>query len=497
MSSPTFRRRSRARLVGAVTIVVALTLAACGAPPSSGDSGGRSANGTATKLPSCPVASLDKAKGKVKVNLWFGGLVDPPVTVLTDMVKAFNKSQDKVEVTSDNQGTSYDEVLAKYEGASGTPDQLPQMIYLEDDMLGEMVDKGQVIPAEACMKADDYDPEQITAAARSSYAVDDVLYPGYMNVSTPIIYYNKVHFQKAGLDPEKPPTTLDEMEAAAKKIKAKGIAPKPISFLANEWFLNTWLAGVSQDAVNNDNGRTKPATKATFDTPEMRKILTDLSRMNSEGLLNVFPVTNGKIDHYLALISEQSSMLIETSTASGTIAQALGGELKDTGGIKIDPAALDSKKIVPGSGEFPGLQAPGKVYASGGAFFIMNSKGGASPEQQAASWEFYKYMLQPENAKTWHITGGYLPVVKSIVDDPDVQEFQDSSVSGQLLAPAAKQLAEADPDQAGPLIGPYSQYKATLRSMLEAVLFNHQDPAKAAAAAQAKVTKILQDYNGG
>ena len=175
--------------------------------------------------------------------------------------------------------------------AAATPDQLPQIIYLEDTMLGEMVDKGQVLPAQSCMEADGYDITQITPAARASYSVDGVLYPGYMNVSTPVIYYNKIHFEKAGLDPNKPPTTLAEVEEYAKILKDKGVSPKPMAFLANEWFFNTWMAGVGQEAINNDNGRTEPATEATFASPEVVGALAKLDEMNAEGLLNAFPVT--------------------------------------------------------------------------------------------------------------------------------------------------------------------------------------------------------------
>ena len=41
-----------------------------------------------------------------------------------------------------------------------------------------------------------------------------------------------------------------------------------------------------------------------------------LQQMNDEGLLNVFANTEGGIDQYLALVTQDSSMLIETSTAS-------------------------------------------------------------------------------------------------------------------------------------------------------------------------------------
>ncbi len=495
-TTQTFHRRPRRRAGFAVTAVAGLLLAACGSPPTSGGSGGRddSAEGGKVDPSDCPIDALEEASGPVEINMWYGGLVDPPVSVLTGMMDSFNKSQDGIKITGDNQGNAYAEVLRKYQGASSTPAQLPNIIYLEDTTLGEMVDRGQVLPAQACMEADDYDVEQITAAARASYSVDGVLWPGYMNVSTPVLYYNKVHFQKAGLDPNNPPQTLAEVREAAVKIKAAGVAPKPFAFLANQWFFSTWAVGAGQDMVNNDNGRTKVPTEASIDSPATEEVLTLLDDMNQEGLLNPFPVTDGSIDHYLSLLTEQSSMVVETSTASGTIAQAMGGDITaEEAGIDFDVAAIDTTKIVPGSGELPGLQAAGKVYASGGAFYILNT---GTPAQQAASWRFLKYMLEPENAKTWHITGGYLPVIKSVVDDPDVRTFQETDLAGLLLKPAVDQLDQADPDQPGPLIGPYVGFQDALQSAVESVLFSGADPKQALGKAETTINDLLTAYNG-
>lgn len=495
--SPSHERRSVRRSVTLVAALatMALILAACGAPPTAeGSGGGRIAAGDEKQLPPCPLDALAEATEPVEVNLWFSGIVDPPKKTMTDLVAAFNASQDEVEVTADYQGTAYAEGMRKYQNAAATPDQLPDMMLVEDTDLGELVDRGQILPAQSCMEADGFDVTQINAAVRGRYEVDDVLYPAFMNVSTPILYYNKAHFQKAGLDPNDPPGTMEEVEAAARKLQDAGVAPKPLSFLANDWFLSTWLTGASEEAVNNANGRSEPATEATFDTPKIQGLLTQLDRMNSDGLLNPFPVTDGKIDHYLALIQEQSSMLIETSTASGTIASALGGELDAAGsGFDLDPSQLATANLIPATGEFPGIDSPGKVYASGGAFYILNT---SSPAQQAASWKFFRFLLQPENAIKWNLEGGYLPVLKETVDDPAVAQFQETELDGNLLQPGYEQLSALDPDQAGPLIGPYSAYEDALRGAMEGVLFSGADPVDALSQAQDEVTSALTNYNG-
>ncbi len=56
------------------------------------------------------------------------------------------------------------------------------------------------------------------------YTKDGKLYSMPYNSSTPIFYYNKDAFKKAGLDPEKPPKTWQDVEAYSKKILAAGAA---------------------------------------------------------------------------------------------------------------------------------------------------------------------------------------------------------------------------------------------------------------------------------
>ena len=48
--------------------------------------------------------------------------------------------------------------------------------------------------------------------------------PSRSTASTPILYYNKDQFRVAGLDPETPPKTWPEVEAAARKLLAAGVA---------------------------------------------------------------------------------------------------------------------------------------------------------------------------------------------------------------------------------------------------------------------------------
>jgi sn-glycerol 3-phosphate transport system substrate-binding protein len=481
----------------ALVFAGALVAAACSDPPTSGggdqtEAGGDTGDAEAS-LPECPLDALDDADGPVEVTLWYGGIGGPTQQTMKDMVAGFNASQDQVRVTASSQGGSFEEVFRKFDStASANTDQLPDIVMLENIQLQALADGGLVLPAEACMEAADYDITNIEPAVRSAYSVDDVLYPGYVNVTSQVLYYNKAHWVKADLDPGDPPETLDEIYEQAKALKAAGVSDKPLAYKAGHAVFENWLSGEGVDVVNNDNGHDGIATEATFDTPEATELLEFLKKMDDEGLLNVFASTEGSIDHFLALVQQESSMLIETSTASTTIAEALGGNLTAAeAGIDFDASVIDKTELVPGTGAFPGVEAAGQVHPGGAGFFIVNT---SEPAQQAGSWRFLEYMLQPENAQAWHLSGGYLPIVKAVQDEPEVQAFWADEVAGVLLKPAVDQLSQADPDEPGPLIGPYPDFAAGLQGALEAVLLNDADIASSLAAAQDEVTASLERY---
>jgi sn-glycerol 3-phosphate transport system substrate-binding protein len=484
-------------------LTAAALVAACSDPPSSGNDGSQTAtgdgegNGEAT-LPECPLGALgalDDASGPVEVTLWYGGIGGSTKQTMEDMVAGFNASQDDVELTASDQGGSFAEVFRKFESAaSADTGQLPDLVMLENIQLQAIADRGLMLPAQACMEAADYDVTDIEPAVRSAFSVNDVLYPGYMNVSSQVLYYNKSHWVKAGLDAEAPPQTLDDLREQARALKEAGVSEKPLAFKVSHAVFENWLSGEGIDVVDNDNGQSGLATEATFDVPESDELLTFLQDMNNEGLLNVFANTEGSIDHFLALVQQQSSMLIETSTAGITIADALSGQITAAeAGVDFDESLVDREGLVPGTGEFPGVESAGQVHPGGAGFFIVNA---SEPAQQAASWRFLEYMLRPENAKAWHLNGGYLPIVKSVADEPEVQAFWADDLGGVLLKPAVDQLGDADPDEPGPLIGPYPDFTTELQDAIEAVLLNDADIGSSLATAEANVTASLERYAG-
>jgi sn-glycerol 3-phosphate transport system substrate-binding protein len=487
------RLSTRARLRGAAAGVAALALVpvACTKPPTTG-----AANANAGENAECPLDALASARKPVHVTLWYGGIGGATEATMTGMAERFNASQDDVVVETSNQGASYQEVYRKYQSAaSASSDQLPEILYTEDTYTQALADSRNVLPAQVCMEADGFDIDQILPVVRSNYSVDGQMIPGYANVSTPVLYYNKSHWARAGLDPDRPPRTLDEVYEAARAIKRAGVADKPFVLRLGSAYFKNWLNALGDEMVNEGNGRDGQPTEATFDTPQARELMRFLVRMNREGLLNLFSATEGGINHYLALAQQQSSMLIETSTASLTVAAAIGGnispELARQSGI--DTSDVNLEGVIPGTAPFPGIEEPGQVIPGGGNFFILNS---SSPAQQAASWKFLRFMLEPENAREWTTVGAYLPIETAVGEDPAIERFWRDDVGGILLHTGFEQLQDADPDRPGPLIGPYDDFSEDVQSSLEGIMLDGADIDSSLQSAQDDVTTSLERYAG-
>ena len=88
-----------------------------------------------------------------------------------------------------------------------------------------MAAKGAIYPVHQLMAdaGETFDPNAYLPAVYGYYSTTDgKLLSMPFNSSTPVLYYNKDAFKKAGLDPDKPPKTWSDMEQYAKKLLAAG-----------------------------------------------------------------------------------------------------------------------------------------------------------------------------------------------------------------------------------------------------------------------------------
>ncbi|MDQ1739170.1 MAG: sn-glycerol 3-phosphate transport system substrate-binding protein, partial [Pseudonocardiales bacterium] len=362
-------RLSRTLWSGTAALALAVTVA-CG---SSSDGGSSKGSDTA---PGADVLN----SGPVTVSFWHA-MKGANADALNALVEKFNSAHSgKITVKPTFQG-SYDDTITKYKAAVQAK-QTPALVQVYDIGSGFMADSNQTIPAQSFADLDKLDLADIQPAIKGYYSRGGKLQSMPFNSSVPVLYINKTAFAKAGLDPAKPPANLDEIRAAAEKIKASGAAKFGFGAAIYGWFFEQLTAEAGKTYCNNDNGRTKRADAVTFDDPEQVKVLSWWKGMVDDGLATN---TGRKTDDAQAAFK------------SGTVAM----HLESTGALGGYVTAAAGKFEV-ATAPFPKIQASdtgGPVI--GGASLWIGREGHSAAEQRA-SWEFGKFLLEPANAAFWH-----------------------------------------------------------------------------------------------
>lgn len=474
------RNRSRSKVLAAAAFALVLGLGACGggdddgAAVGNGDDGG---GGGGPELPDCPVDALDQATGPVEIEFWHA-MTRANKDELERLTRVFNESQSRVRVTL-SESPSYADNFTRYKSALATG-ALPDLVQIEDTGLQQMIDSRSVLPAAACVQADDYDTSDHIDRVLAYYTVQDVLWPMPFNVSNPILYYNKKAFRAAGLDPEAPPRDLEEVREAAQAIVDRGTADYGLAFKTDAWFFEHWTAMSGRSYVNNGNGRERRATEVLFDDEEGVAQWEWLQEMYRDELL--LSTGDADIDHYLAVAEGKAAMTIDTSAALGTIFQLLS----------------QYPDVELGAAPMPGpVSEDGGVLVGGAALYIVNR---SDPVEQAAAWEFAKFLNEAQTQAEWSAATGYIPIRESAIDLPPIIEAW--RARPELRIAYDQLLSGADNEAtAGPVIGAYGSaggnegVRGAIVEGLNSMFVRDVPAADALAQAAQKADQRIQEYN--
>jgi len=456
--------RGRTRLLVPV-LAAALALAAVAVP-----GGAAPARGGDT----CPLKALDRADGPVEITYWHA-MTRANEETLVRLTDAFNASQDKVRVSLVNQ-TTYEDTVEKFRNALATGD-VPDVAQLPETFLQQAIDSQAVLPVQACVDADDYELSDYLPRVVDYYTVEDTLWALPFNVSNPVLYYDKNAFIAAGLDPEAPPQTLEEVRTASEAITASGY-PAGFALKIDAILLEHFLAKSGKLFVDNGNGRKGRASEVEFDNKQGREFFTWMSEMVADGLA----VTNARsgasaIDNYLAIGNRQAAMTIDSIAGLGTIAQVLGSGQFAHVDLGVAP--------------MPGPVDKGGVLVGGAAFYIMKD---TSAEKQAAAWEYAKFMNEPENMAEWAAGTGYIPIRESSVDLPVFQQRL-AEIPEFIIGFEQLREGKANPATAGPVIGDYLGVRSAVDEEVTRMLSEGTKPKKALKEAKKTSDGVIQDYN--
>jgi len=456
-----------------VTLVVAVAAAGMLALPAVGAGAAVSRQGASQK---CNLGALKKASGVTEITFWHS-MARANEETLVRLTDEFNASQAKVNVTLVNQ-TSYVDTAEKYVAGLSTGD-LPDLVQIEDTGLQQMIDTQSVLPVESCIKADKYKTDDFVQRVIDYYTVDGTQWAMPFNVSNPVFYYNKLAFEKAGLDPDVAPKTLDEVKEFSEKLVASGaVNTAGFGLKTDPWYLEQWLAKAGKPYVNNGNGRKSRATKVAFDAKVGLEIFTWMKDMVDNDLAAVNnDEGSSNFDNLLGIGADNHAMTIDSSASLGTITQVLGG-----GGYP---------NVAIGVAPIPGPVGKGGVLVGGASLYISNKSDAA---KQAAAWEYAKFLAEPETQAEWAAGTGYVPIRESAVELPAITDLwatqPEYKVAYDQLLAGVNNIATA-----GPVIGDYKGVRDEVRTAETSMFTQGVSPKAALKAAKQKGDAAMQEYN--
>ncbi len=446
-----------------VAIAAVLVFASCG---------GGKGDGTKTETPG-------SGGGQTKITIWHS-ILSPVDGYLKRIIDDFNKSQSKYHVEMVYQG-SYTQSLNKLISSIGSKD-TPTLIQLDDVATQIMIDSGEITPVQNFIDKEHYDLSAFEPKAIAYYSQNGTLYSMPFNLSAPILFYDKQAFIDAGLDPNKPPQTLDEARADAERLVKKdasgNVTRYGMALQVSPWFFENMLAKQGTLLVNNDNGRTARATEAIFASPEGNAILTWYRDMIKD---KIAYYAQDDTDALLSVAQQRTSMAIGSTAVVGA-ALAL-----------VSVAGQDPQRV--GTAQIPAPLPPagqqGGAVLGGASMWILKRK---SQQEQQGAWEFLKFASTPEQQGRWYASTGYFPTRVSSYDLPEVKQRQEQFPQYGTAADQVRNSPNT-PATEGALVGRFNQLRDSVTRAFEQVLGGGSDPATELKAAADASTKDMQDYN--
>jgi len=360
-----YSRRGFLGLAGAAGIAGLAACAGTGSPSTNATGGGRAGTGTIEFWSNHPGNSKE---------------------VEQKIIKAFEAANSGLKVKLVDAGKNYEEVQQKFNAALAGG-QLPDVVVVSDVTWFNFALNKQLAPlddmiSQAGIKIDDY-----VDALYNDYKLGDKHFALPYSRSTPLFYYNKELWKKAGLE-DRGPKDWDEFKSWAPKLQAALGSGASVMVLPDG---SNYLDWVFQNMAWDFGGAYSEEWTPKFSDPKTIAAGTFLQELAKSKVLKL---AKDPAPEFTAGLAACSMM----STGS------LGGVAKDA---KFEFGTA----FLPGDGNCP----------TGGAGIGIPA--GLDDTRKKNALKFIEFLTNPDNTVTFTQATGYMPVRKSAVDLPAEKEF--------------------------------------------------------------------------
>ena len=389
---------------------------------------------------------------------------------VNEIAAKFNASQSDYEVKAIYKGSYPDTLNAAI--AAYRAKQPPHIVQVYEVGTQTMLSSGAVYPVFQLMN-DHGVPiawNDLIGPVKSYYSTGGNLYSMAFNSSTPILFYNKDLFRKAGLA-DKPPTTWDEVETMAKKLVGAG-AKCGFSAAWPSWTLVENMHALhDQPFADHANGFDGLATTLKINGPFGVKMLDTLQRGAKDGWFTY----NGKLNKAEANMGAgECGVFLSSSAYIGNLTRAAEG------------------KFTWGTGSLPRLAGfpQGNSIIGGATLWVLK---GVKPAEYKGVAQFFKYLASTENQAWWAGVTGYLPLtnaaVKAMESSGHFQKNpQQRTAITQMLG------GKTTPNSQGIRLGNFASVRDAIEEQMENVFSGKKTARQGLDDAVAKSNDILREF---
>jgi sn-glycerol 3-phosphate transport system substrate-binding protein len=291
------------------------------------------------------------------------------------------------------------------------------------------------------------------------------------NASTPILYYNKDLFKKAGLDPEAPPKTFTDVEAYARKLQAAGV---PCGF-TTEWpsymQFENFSAYHNQPISTKENGLAGLDAELKLNGPVQVKHLQNLVDWQKT---KVFDYGGRGDSSKPKFFSGECAMTVSSAAARLGIITNMKADV----GMALLPYYADVKG------------APQNSIIGGASLWVLRGQKQADYKGVA---QFFAYLSKPEVQAWWHQETGYLPITTAAYELSRKQGFYDKN-PGTDVAVKEINLNPPTENSKGLRLGNFVQIRAVIEEEIENALQGKKTPQQALDAAVTRGNELLRQF---
>ncbi|HEY8577717.1 MAG TPA: sn-glycerol-3-phosphate ABC transporter substrate-binding protein UgpB [Devosia sp.] len=390
----------------------------------------------------------------------------------------FNASQSDYVVVPSYRG-EYEESLVNTIAAFRAGEQ-PHLVQVYEVGTGTMMAaKGAVYPVYQLMAdhGSNFDPSAFLPVVTGYYTdTEGNMLSMPFNSSTPILYYNKDVFEKAGLDPEVAPKTWEDIEAFGKQIVESGAAKCGFTM----GYAATWLGTENVSALHNvpygtlENGFGGLSSELTFNGPIQVRLWEKLKEWQDAGIF-AYGGPAGGPDTAPKFYAQECAINMGSSAGrAGVIANAKDFEV----GFGMLPYFADVEG------------APQNSIIGGATLWTLTGHEDAEYEGVA---KFLTYLSSPEVQAAWHQATGYLPVTQAAYELTQEQGYYEAN-PGSDIAIQQINLNEPTENSKGLRYGNMPQIRIVLDEELQAVLNGDKTAQEALDSAVERGNAILREF---